>query len=390
MFISIMSVFTVILYLLCAASIVYVLYARHCVKRFGRQVSAARMAKAAPTPAVSVLKPVCGLESGLYENLRSFCDQDYPDFQIVFAVRDAADPAIPVIARVRREFPELSTDLVVDPIVIGTNLKVSNLANVWPMVRHDLIVIADSDMCVGRDYLHTVTASFADPGVGAVTCLYRGAPQPGIASQLAALFINDWFLPSVLVAHSFSPIDYCFGATMAVRREALNAIGGFEALADYLADDYMLGQLVRQHGYAVRLCPYVVETRVHEPDLAHAYRHELRWARTVRAAQPVGFAFSFLTDAIPLSLITVIMSGLQPTAFALLAGAAAARTALHYTVRHAVGVTSAASPWLVPLRDVLRTFIWAMSFTGSRVQWRDQQFSVSTEGQLLAKGAELP
>ena len=384
-----MQVLTAISYGLCVASIGYVLYATYCVRRFGRQVGAARAATG-PTPPFSVLKPICGLEPGLYENLRSFCEQDYPDFQVVFAVRDATDPAIPVVERVRQEFPALPTVLVVDGTVVGTNLKISNLVNAWPQVRHDLVVIADSDMRVERDYLRTLGASFADPKTGAVTCLYRGMPQPGMASQLAALFINDWFLPSVLVAHSLKPLDYCFGATMAVRREVLDAMGGLEALAFYLADDHVLGKLVSELGYAVHLCPYVVETRVHEPNLAHAYRHELRWARTVRTAQPVGFAFSFLTDAIPLALISLMVSGPRPAAFALLAAAAAARLALHYNVRRAVTVTFPAAPGLFPLRDVLRTLVWAMSFTGSSVHWRDHRFSISTDGQLLAKGAESP
>ena len=222
-------------------------------------------------PPITVLKPVCGLEPRLYENLRSFCAQDYPEFQYLFGVRDLNDPAIPVIERLIREFPERGAALVIDPRVIGSNYKISNLANMIGRARHDYLAISDADCKVGRSYLAEVAAVFADPKVGAATCLYRATPSGDrLADRLGAMFINEWFLPSVLVALMSEPLEYCFGATMAVRRTALEAIGGIEALACYLADDHMLGRLVAASGYRVALARHIVEITINEfePEVA--------------------------------------------------------------------------------------------------------------------------
>ncbi|MEL0112890.1 MAG: glycosyltransferase, partial [Rickettsiales bacterium] len=182
-------------------------------------------------PSVTVLKPVCGDEPELLENLRTFCVQEYPTYQVIFGVRDADDPAIPSIERLIAEHPETDIALVVDDRIYGRNLKVSNLINMFEKARHDIIVVADSDMRVGRGYLAAVAGTFTDPRVGAATCLYSGAGGANLASRLGAMFINDWFLPSALIPTMFGELKFCFGATMAVRRAALKEIGGFEALA---------------------------------------------------------------------------------------------------------------------------------------------------------------
>ena len=192
-------------------------------------------------PPVSILKPLYGAEPRSYENLRSFCLQDYPEFQIVCGVRDANDPVIATVRRLQREFPALDLELVIDPRLHGADYKVSNLINILDRCRHDRLVLADSDICVGRDYLAEVVAPLNDPSVGVVTCLYRGRPISALCSRLGALFIDDWFAPSVWVAHLFGSRAFAFGATIALRREVLAAVGGFEAIADQLADDYRLG-----------------------------------------------------------------------------------------------------------------------------------------------------
>ena len=236
-------------HILAWCSFFYVVFAMWRLLRFARRVHVVD----APTPAVTVLKPVCGLDQDLYENLRSFCEQDYPEYQVIFGVSDPKDPALAVIDRLIRALPDKDLSLVVNDRLIGTNRKVSNLANMYGAVKHEIVVIADSDMHVGPDYLRSVIASFRDDTVGAVTCLYTGIPGNGLASVLGAAFINEWFLPSVLVALSFREINFCFGSTMAVRRTILEQLGGFARFADLLADDYMLGRLVSDAGYRVSL-----------------------------------------------------------------------------------------------------------------------------------------
>jgi len=340
-------------------------------------------------PPVTVLKPVCGLEYGLYENLRSFCDQDYSEFQVVFGVRDPDDPAIPVIRRVIDEFPGRDAVLVVDGRVVGGNLKVSNLANMFPAARHDLLVIADSDMRVDRNYLRAVAAPFGDPRVGAATCLYSGTPSPGLPSALGAIYVNDWFFPSVLVALAIQELRFCLGSTMAVRRDALAAIGGFEALAPYLADDYMLGNLVARRGYEVRLCPYVVECIVSEPGFGSLFARELRWARTVRACRPVGYAFSVIGNgAVSLAGLFLLVTRFGILGAALLALAIALRVVLHGRVRSAVRVPPPATPWLIPVRDLLCLAIWAASFRSRGVIWKNWRLAVRPDGRFPPNGAE--
>lgn len=342
-------------------------------------------------PPMTVLKPVAGAEPNLDANLRSFCAQDYPDFQILFAVRDARDPAIPIVERLVAEFPHRGAALVVDPTVIGTNYKMSNVFNLMRLVRHDLLVVADADCRIGPTYLADIAAAFADPRVGAATCIYKGTPlRPRLADRLGAMFINEWFLPSVLVALLHEPLRYCFGATMAVRRDVLQSIGGFRALASYLADDYMLGHLVAAKGHKVALARHVVDITVDEGSLAGLVRHELRWARTMRTVRPVGYALSGLTDAIPLTILWgAVMGFVRPdlltTDLLLLAGAVGLRVGLHYAARARLNLVGPAMPWLVPVRDLLTFAIRVMSFTGRRVAWQNRDFIVQADGRMVAE-----
>lgn len=334
---------------------------------------------------VTVLKPICGPDPNLYENLRSFCQQAYPQYQMMFGVSDAADPAIPIIERVIADFPNLDLGLVVDDRLIGTNFKVSSLANMLGLAKYDILVIADSDMRVQPDYLRTIVAPFENADVGAVTCLYKGSPVGGLASAIGAMFINEWFLPSVLVALTFEKLRYCFGASIAVRREALEAIGGFEALAYDLADDYLLGKLISERGYRIHLAPYLVENIVLEPDLKALFLHELRWGRTVRSVRPVGYALSFVTYPLPISIVFLLVS--LATRFASVGVVAVAltiglRILLHYAVQAAFRLSSRAMPWLIPIREILAFLVWCATFLGHSVQWRNGRFSLGPDGRL--------
>src|SRR6202167_4783727 len=246
-------------------------------------------------PAVTILKPLCGDEHELYECLRSFCDQDYAKFQIVFGVADGADPAALEVSRLQREFPQLDLKLAVDRRQHGSSRKVSNLMNMMPLARHDYLVISDSDVRVPRDYLSRIVPPLLDTDVGIVTCPYRGVPRRGLWSLLGSMFINDWFIPSVRLAALSGSRAFAFRVTIALRLQVLASIGGFGAIANQLADDYRLGQLTRARGLRTVLSAVVVETCVDERSCGDLLRHELRWLRTIRAVRPLGYFLSFIT-----------------------------------------------------------------------------------------------
>ena len=338
----------------------------------------ASCASAWPKP-VSVLKPLCGNEPGLYDNLRSFCVQSHPSFQLLFGVRDAEDAAIAVVRRLQSEFPAVDIQLVIDPRVHGANLKVSNLLNMLPHARHDWLVLADSDIGVSSDYLTRVTAPLADPGVGVVTCLYRGVPRTGLWSHFGALFIDDWFAPSVQVSHAFGSTRFSFGSTMALRRDSLQAAGGFEALNDILADDFWLGEFTRLQGLRTVLSNVVVTTDVTDSSLAGLWAHELRWMRTIRAAEPAGFAFTFVTFTFPVLALGLALARTE-LCLALAVIGVSARLVLHYLQRQwRLEPSPAYEVLLVPLRDSLLFAQWTASHTGSRVRWRNQILDATAE-----------
>lgn len=370
---------------LAAAAAGYACFAVYAVVRGVRRASAAalwRYRQGGPPTAglrpVSVLKPLCGAEPRLYENLRSFCEQEYlPTYQLVFGVREAMDPAIAVVERLRREFPGLDIQLVVDPTIHGANLKVSNLVNILPRAGHDWLVLADSDIAVPSDYLARVVAPLADPGVGVVTCLYRGIPVGSFWSRLGALFIDEWFAPSVQVAHSMGSQRFAFGSTIALRRETLKGAGGFEALRDTLADDFWLGELTRQRGLRTVLSDVVVNTDVTDTSLSSLWLHELRWLRTIRALERAGFSFTFVTFTFPLLALGLLLSPHLATLAAALPGATA-RLVIHYLQRQSR--RDSRSPYevmLTPLRDILLLAEWAVALTGWRVRWQNQVMHAS-------------
>ncbi|HWG78158.1 MAG TPA: bacteriohopanetetrol glucosamine biosynthesis glycosyltransferase HpnI [Stellaceae bacterium] len=366
-------------WLLCAASAVgslYLLFAGVAVRRF-----AARAQPPAPAAApVSILKPLCGEDAGLYGNLESFCRQEYPEWQVVFGVQDSGDAAIPVVRRLIAAYPGVDLALVVEPSRRDGNLKVANLQNMLPKARHDVIVIADSDMQVRPDYLADVTAPLADPATGLVTCLYRGVSAGGLWSQLACLNINHGFLPQALVAAALGERNGCFGATIALRRDTLDAVGGLAAIAHSLADDHALGAAVRRLGQRVVLSPHVVDNVVAEPSLGALFRHELRWSRTIRAIAPAGFAGSILTQPVVLALLA--LAAAPRPALAVLALALVCRSAMVRMVDGALRLP--ATPlWLVPLRDLLSFAVFIASFLSRTVAWRDRTFRIGRDGQLI-------
>jgi ceramide glucosyltransferase len=376
-----MVLVTTLLAGVCLAGCLYLLLAAAAVRRFGR----APVAHATEPAPVTVLKPLHGADPHLYENLRSFCAQHHPCFQVIFGVRESADLAIPIVRRLIGEFPDRDIALVIDPSVSGSNFKVSNLENMVPLAKHDVFVIADSDMRVGPDYLTAVTAPLADAGIGLVTCLYRGRAVAGIWSRLAAMFVNHGFLPGALIGERMRPGSACFGATMALRRDTYVTIGGFAAFRDQLADDHALGAAIRRAGERVVLSSHLVDTTMADVNLGALVAHELRWTRTIRLIAPLGFAASIVTQPLALAFVATFALGFPPFMLAVLAAALICRLVMVRIVDRALAL-SATELWLVPLRDMLSFAVFIASFLSNRVAWRDSKFRIAADGRLVAIG----
>ena len=250
--------------------------------------------------------------------------------------------------------------------------------------RHNWLVMADSDAFVGPDYLAIVTAPLLDPKVGLVTCTYRGVPTDVIWSRLGAMYINEWYLPSVLLAWLFGYEGYVSGQTMCLRQDTLHSVGGFRAIANYLADDHRLGDLVRGAGWRIVLSPYIVEGEHHEQSFESLARHELRWMRTIHVLTPWSFRMIFLTFSLPLALaglMCAVAAGVHANAaWTLFAITAALRLALHFLNRPRDGRHPFSDLWLLPVRDALLCWLWLRSFFTSRVTWRGSEFAVDADG----------
>jgi len=369
--------------LLSLAGAGYCVLARHAAIRFARQRPPAPMPD---RPPVTVLKPLAGGDPELYDNLLSFLAQDWPEVQLVCGVSDAADPAIAVVERLRRDHPHRDIAMVIEPRRHGGNRKVGNLLNMVGAARHDVMVIADSDMRVDRDYLAAIVPPLSQNGVGLVTCLYRGRPRPDPWSALGALQINAGFVPQVLVGHLTGAAEGCYGATMALTRDTLARIGGFAALADHLADDWLLGEKVRGLGLRVVLSPYLVDDILSEAGLGPLFAHERRWARTIRLLAPWGQLGSIVTHPLPIALFALALGGGWMAMVALVL-ALTARLALVYGALRAFGLPTVPA-WLVPVRDMLSFAVWLSCWFGSTVAWRGERYRVGADGKLTILGPQ--
>lgn len=325
---------------------------------------------------VTVLKPLCGDERNLLSCLRSFCDQDHRNLQIICGVRDAHDGAIPVARQLQREYPDLDLQLVINPSQHGDNAKVSNLINMLPFARHEFLIISDSDVSVAAGYVAAVVAPLTDPKVGLVTCEYRGVASSSLWSRLGALFINAWFMPATRVAALFGAQNYASGVTLALRRETLVRIGGLSAIGDQLADDFWLGELIRRSGLRTVVADVTVDTCVDEASLAQLAAHELRWLRTIRAIEPLGYSLSFVTFGVPVAILgTLVANGKAGTIIMLAITLVARGLLLVGGARRGLR-----DFWLVPFSDLLIFALWCWSFTGRRVSWRQQRYETSAGG----------
>jgi len=347
-----------------------------------------------PVPGVTVLKPLHGRDPYLYENLRSLCAQHYPTFQIVFGVRDPNDPAIAIVERLQREHPDGRIDLVVDGRLYGGNRKVSNLHNMYRVARHDVLVIADSDVRVPADYLQRLVAAVADPAVGIVSCLYRARNTATLPARVESLCIDTDFVPMVFVARVVESPTYAFGATMAIRRAVLDEAGGFLPLADLLADDYHLGQRVAARGYRLILSDLVVETVFAVDTWRQLFEHQLRWARTYRACRPGGYFCSVLAHGTLWALLALWYTGLS-----LPAGIVAATVwALRVLTAHDVANRTMGAGWraadlaILPLKDLVGSLLWLLAFAGNTVVWGGERYRLRPGGRIepVAAGRHHP
>jgi ceramide glucosyltransferase len=336
------------------------------------------------TPPVSILKPVRGLDRTSYENFATFCQQDYPDYEVVFAVADEDDPAIDVIRRLIARFPDRSIRLLIGAPGLGPSSKVNKLCRLTREARHDLLVISDSDIRVTPDYLRSVVAPFRDRRVGAVTCLYVGITDGHPASELEAIGIATDFAAGVLTARQLEGVRFALGATMATTRDRLREIGGFEALVTYCAEDFQLGHRIAELGYVVELAPYVVASECAVRTLRDYVRHQLRWAISTRHSRPWGYAGLALTQGLPwaVAAAAVVPSG------AVAAGYFGAYLTLRLFMAWSVatwalgGVRVVRKWWLLPVRDALAFAVWLAGLFLNRIHWRGREFVVH-DGRLI-------
>ncbi|MBT1072290.1 bacteriohopanetetrol glucosamine biosynthesis glycosyltransferase HpnI [Pelotalea chapellei] len=338
-----------------------------------------------PAPDVTILKPVKGMDEDSYANFASFCNQKFPSkVQLLFAAASADDPVIPVIHSLSKEFPDQDISLVINPAIHGPNHKVSNLINSFSKAKHDIIIICDSDIRVTPDYLSRVIAHFDDPRTGLVTSLYRTSQVHGLATAVEATGFSTEMIPNVMVALQLEGLSFALGASMAVRREALAAIGGFKSLADYLADDYQLGNKISRAGWNIALDSCFVESVMKAEDLPTVFNRQLRWARTMRISRPGGYLASGITFPFPAAVVAAFLATDVATALTAIG--------LLYVVRLTVSTLFSRALvrdnllprwlWLIPLRDMLSFFSWALSFMGNSVEWRGNRFRIKPGGKL--------
>ena len=366
---------------LAAIGCAYMVAAAATIVRFFAASRAAPRSNAA----VTILKPLHGDEPRLADNLATFLSQDHDGaIQLLCGVQAGDDPAITAVETVRRHHPDARIDLIVDPTPHGSNGKVANLINMERHIAHDIVVLSDSDMAVQRDYLATLIAALDRPRVGAVTCLYRGRGDAGFWSRLGAGGLSYQFLPNATFATAIGQIgDACMGSTIALRRETLEAAGGFAALVDVLADDHALGKKVRAQGLDIAIPPMLLTHGSDETGFADLWRHELRWAATVRGlTPPLAYAGSLITFPFPLAVIGALF---HPAAGVALALVALITRIVVAGVVDSVAGCSTVSKWLLPARDFLSLAIFVASYTARSVDWRGTRLTMGPDGRIAAE-----
>jgi ceramide glucosyltransferase len=372
--------------LLAAVPMVYYLAATVAGWRFFVRERARQPSSYAPP--VSLLKPVRGVDFASYENYASFCRQDYPDYEILFAVNDATDAAVPLIRRLMEEFPDRQIRLFVGAEDLGANRKVNKLARLSRQARHEVLALTDGDVRVGPNYLREVVAPFADDHVGAVTSFYRAIVETNLGAVLEAIGASSDFFPGVLMANSLEGVNFALGASVVTTKKWLAKIGGFESIAGMLSDDYQLGLRIAKAGGRVLLSRETVCTVYPAQTARTFWDHQVRWARTVRLCRPLSYFGLILTLGLPWAVLAAILAPAKWIAAAYLF----AYLLLRLTMAWTVGVWGVGDQilrrkiWLVPLRDAVHFVVWLAGFTSNRIVWGDQEFLIR-EGRMVPVGA---
>jgi ceramide glucosyltransferase len=329
-------------------------------------------------PPISILKPLSGLDRGLESNLRTFFEQDYPAFEILFAVRDASDPAVGVIEKLRAEYPNVASRLLIAGEPPYTNAKVHSLDRMLSAAANDLVVMSDSDTRVTPGMLRTAAAEFRDKRAGVATCPYRAIGGPSFWSRLEAIGMNTDFMAGILVARMIEGMQFAVGPTIVARKQVLESIGGFSRLKDYLAEDFVMGKFAAEAGHGVTLSSYVIEHHIGSADLRHTASHRLRWVRSTRRSRPAGYVGQLFTMPLPIALLTLAIA---PRMWMAAAIVVFIRAIAAYVV--SARVLHARINWaLLPIEDVLGFCFWIAGFFGNTVMWRGRKYRVFADGKF--------
>ncbi len=331
---------------------------------------------------ISILKPLYGADEGLEQNLRSFFTLDYPDFEILMAVRRVDDPAVAVAESLRRQYPQVPAQLLVLGEPPYPNAKVFSLDRMMAAARNDVLVMSDSDIRVTPDMLQVVAAEFQDPKLGVATCPYRAVAGQSFWSQLEAAGMNTEFLGGILVARMLEGMKFAVGPTIVARRQALQEIGGFDRLKDYLAEDFVMGQFAAGAGWTVSLSSYVIEHRIGSETLAVNAAHRLRWARSTRRSRPAGYVGQLFTNPLPLAALLVLA---RSEWWPVLAATVVIRALAAYATAGAI-LHCGRSWWLIPVQDLLSFVFWIAGFFGNTIIWRGKKYYLQADGRFVLVG----
>jgi ceramide glucosyltransferase len=329
---------------------------------------------------ISILKPLSGLDLDLESNLRTFFEQDYPAFEILFAVRDANDPAVTVVRKLQAEYPAIPSTLVIAGPAPYPNAKVFSLDCMMHQAANDLLVMSDSDIRVDSSLLRTAAAEFQDPKLGVATCPYRAVAGPSFWSSLEATGMNTDFISGILTARMLEGMKFAVGPTIVARRSVIEQIGGFDRLKDFLAEDFVLGKFAAEAGHGVILSSYVIEHHIGSTDARHNFSHRLRWVRSTRRSRPAGYVGQLFTMPLPLALI---LWAAAPQLWPLAAVAVFVRFVAAWTMSRRV--LRARLNWLlVPVEDILAFVFWFAGFFGNTIVWRGRKYRVEPDGRFIA------
>lgn len=327
---------------------------------------------------ISILKPLAGLDLDLEANLRTFFEQDYAAFEILFAVRSESDPAVPVVARLQQEYSQIPSRLVITGEPPYPNAKAYSLERMLSAAANDLVVMSDSDIRVTPDLLRTVAAEFQDNRLGVATCPYRAVPGPSFWSRLEATGMNTDFWGGALVARMLEGMRFAVGPTIAARRRVLQSIGGFERVKDYLAEDFVIGKFAAEAGHGVILSSYVIEHHIGSATLSQNVAHRLRWGRSTRRSRPAGYVGQLFTMPLPLALLVCAFS---PSWWPVLPVALVVRALAAYAV--SARVLSARLNWfLLPIEDAIGFLFWLAGFFGNTISWRGRRYRLFADGRF--------